>query len=167
MAHDAVMRKVSGFLASGGTVVLIEPERDVVDAMTLDLAEDMKISIRKRNDVDKGGYDSYVFPVDPSHELWKGIDAEHLKMFNGGYGGEVVSEYDVETSPAATSLAVCGLGLRIPAVMELKAGRGRIVISRLQIRGRLLEKPSGKFFDRRMDPVLQQYIINLITTYGR
>jgi hypothetical protein len=113
--------------------------------------------------VDKGGYDSYVFPEKAGHRLWNGLKPEHFQWFNGGVGGEIVSEYTVEPSLPFEALALCGLGLRIPAVFEIAFGRGRVIVSRIQIRGRLVpEATSDDPFARRYDPVAAQYLFNLL-----
>jgi hypothetical protein len=130
---------------------------------TVSVLDDLSLEIEKRVDADKGGYDSYVFAEDPSHPLWNGITKEHLKMFNGALGGEMVSQHNVIPLAAHTVLARCGLRLNVIAVTELAAGAGKAIISRLQTRGRLMDHDhSNSLFDRRVDPVAQQYLLNLL-----
>jgi len=74
-----------------------------------------------------------------------------------------VSQHDVMTAAGIRVLARCGLQLRIAAVFEIPCGKGRVVVSRLQLRGRLLDgTPGGSLFARRTDPVLQRYLLNLV-----
>ncbi len=151
------------FLHNGKSVILIEPEYGIVEKETVNVALSTELIIERRKDTDRGGYDSYVFAEDIAHPLWKGIDKEHLKMFNGGYGGEVVSEHTIRSDVAHTVLARCGLNLNIAAVMEIPYGTGKIIVSRLQLRGRLAKTVDRGFYKRRSDPVLQQYLLNLIS----
>jgi hypothetical protein len=123
----------------------------------------MDLRIVKRADPDKGGYDSYVFPDEPRHALWGGIDPEHLRMFNGAFGGEAVSQHDITTPAVPRVLARCGLRLQVPVVMEWRSGEGRVIVSRLQVRGRLMGdlSPEG-IYARRKDPVAERYLLNLL-----
>jgi hypothetical protein len=144
-------------------LVFIEPEFGVRDKERVDIVVGVELSIEYREDREKGGYDSYVFAADESHPLWHGIRPEHLKIFNGGYGGEIVSQHTVVSTKEFRVHARCGLGLEIPAVFEIPFGEGAVVVSRLQIRHRLArpEAPSS-LFARRIDPVLQQFVLNLV-----
>ncbi len=161
--YGAHIHAVTDFIESGRTLVLVEPEYGINGESTVVIARNVRLAIQKRMDRDKGGYDSYVFADDPAHPLWSGIDPEHLKMFNGGFGGEVVSEHTVVPDVPHTILARCGLGLGITAVSEIPLGRGTIIVSRLQVRGRLVPGPRNQgLYDRRPDPVLQRYVINII-----
>jgi hypothetical protein len=94
--------------------------------------------------------------------LWKGIAKDHLKMLNGAYGGEIVSEHHVVPDRSFNVLARCGLGLRIPAVFEVPFGKGKIIVSRIQLRGRLMASSSDGLYSRREDPVAQRYLLNLL-----
>jgi hypothetical protein len=158
------MRKeLTQFVSEGGVLLVIEPEYGVRSKQTVDVLQDLALSIELRQDIDKGGYDSYVFTTNPHHPLWSGLDREHLKMFNGGYGGEVVSQHKVVPSIEGQTLARCGLHLDVPAVMEVPYGEGRVIISRLQTRGRMIAHEStDERYPRRPDPVLQRYILNLV-----
>jgi hypothetical protein len=154
---------VTKFLESGRSVIIVEPEFGVTERETVSVALGLELAIERREDKDKGGYDSYVFAADQSHPLWDGIRAEHLKMFNGAYGGEIVSQHDVRANKESLVLARCGLGLQVPAVFEIPYGRGKVIVSRLQLRGRLISgDQSGRLFARRPDPVLQRYLLNLL-----
>lgn len=151
------------FLQAGKTIVIIEPEWGVRDRETISVALGLDLHICKREDKDRGGYDSYVFAEDETHPLWHGILPDHLKMFNGAYGGEVVSQHDVTPTRPMHVLARCGLGLAVPAVFEVPMDRGRVIVSRLQVRGRLVSSTGAdQLFARRPDPVLQRYFINLL-----
>jgi hypothetical protein len=154
---------VTRFVHRGGTLVLVEPEAGVATEETVPVLEDMDLRIIRRADVDKGGYDSYVFPDDPGHALWDGLAPGHLRMFNGGFGGEAVSQHDILAPVTPRVFARCGLRLDVPVVMEWRAGEGRVVVSRLQIRGRLCGgSSSGGLYARRKDPVAERYLLNLL-----
>jgi beta-galactosidase len=157
---------ISRFVNDGGTLVLIEPEYGVTGAESIEVVEGLTLTLEKRVDKDKGGYDSYIFADNIKHPLWNGIEPEHLKMFNGGYGGEIVSQHSVTTDRPHAVHARCGVGLSVPVVMEMSVGKGRVIVSRLQLRERLVRRDgNGGLFDRRVDPVLRRYLINLID-YG-
>jgi hypothetical protein len=156
------------YLTSGGSLVLIEPEYGVETEATIPVADGVAFAIRRRTDVDRGGYDSFVFMDDADHPLWRGIHPDHLKFFNGGFGGEIVSQHDVTCTAPVHVLARCGLKLATVAAAEVRQGGGTVVLSRLQIRGRLTgARDSGALYGRRADPVAQRYLLNLLETYGR
>jgi hypothetical protein len=155
---------VKTFLENDGRIIIIEPEYGVTGEETANITPDVSLRIQRRADIDKGGYDSYIFVTDHRHRLWDGIQPGHLKMFNGGFGGEIVSQHDVIPSCEHNVLAQCGLQLQVPAVFEIPIGMGKIIVSRLQLRGRLIANRGGNgLYDRRVDPVLQKYLYNLIT----
>jgi beta-galactosidase len=154
---------LSGWVRVGGTLVVIEPEYGVKTEGTLRVLEDLPIRVVKRADTDRGGYDSYVFAEDLHHPLWEGIAGDHLKMFNGGFGGEMVSQHDLFPGRPAKVLARSGLKLNTPVVMDIPYGDGRVIISRIQVRGRLMGSPDGtSLYGRRKDPVAQRYLMNLL-----
>jgi beta-galactosidase len=154
---------LSGWVRAGGTLVVIEPEYGVRKEGTLRILEDLPIRVVKRADTDRGGYDSYVFADDLCHPLWRGIAGAHLRMFNGGFGGEMVSQHDLFPGRPAKVLARSGLKLNTPVVIEIPYGEGRVIISRIQVRGRLMGSPEGaSLYGRRKDPVAQRYLLNLI-----
>ncbi len=162
-SYQVRLGAITKFLEAGKTVIVLEPEFDIEETELLSVALGVDLAIEKREDPDKGGYDSYVFADDLTHPLWRGISQEHLKMFNGGYGGEVVSQHNVTATVQHTVLARCGLHLGVMAVCEIPVGDGRIIVSRLQLRGRLAGSQAGENrFARRMDPVLQKYFVNLL-----
>ncbi|MFA6456048.1 MAG: hypothetical protein WCW40_04435, partial [Bacteroidota bacterium] len=155
--------EVTRFVQAGGTVVLIEPEYRIVGTAATKVVGDIELRISHRADPDKGGYDSYVFAEDHTHPVWKNIDKEHLKFFNGAYGGEIVSQYDVDFSLPSKRLASCGIGLKVTAASEVEFGKGKIILSRLQLRGRLKKGvESDSMYARRPDPVAQQLLLNLL-----
>ena len=158
------IEKITAFVKSGGKLVLIEPEFRVVGSAEYSIVDGIDLKITHRADLEKGGYDSYVFAEDSSDPLWKNIHKEHLKIFNGAYGGEIVSQYDVDFSVPSKRLASCGIDLKVVAASEVEYGKGKIILSRIQIRGRLVSSPSSyeALFARRPDPVAQQYLLNLI-----
>lgn len=162
-AYRQLMPAITTFVHRGGSLILVEPEAGVLAQATLPVLEHLDLRIVRRPDVDKGGYDSYVFPTDPLHALWDGLSAEHLRMFNGGFGGEIVSQHDILAPVAPRVLARCGLRLEVAALMEWRIGEGRVVVSRLQVRGRLEGDPEQRgSYARRKDPVAERYLLNLL-----
>jgi hypothetical protein len=156
--------EISDFARRGRTVIVIEPEFGGERKETISVLNGLEIVIEKRIDADKGGYDSYVFAEDHSHPLWNGIIKEHLKMFNGALGGEMVSQHNMALLSPHTVLARCGLGLGVIAVAEAAFGAGKVILSRLQLRGRLAESAAEEgLYARRADPVAQHYFLNLIS----
>lgn len=157
---------VTSFVGRGGVLILQEPEYGVETTRHVSATNDLILRVEKRADVDRGGYDSYVFPDDARHPLWKEIVPGQLAMFNGGVGGEMVSQHDVQSPMPVRVLARCGHHLGVVAVGEVRSGRGVVVFSRIQVRGRLVPgSSSGGLFDRRMDPVAQQYLNNLLGAF--
>ena len=155
--------RLSNYVSGGGYLVIIEPEFGIQAKCVLPVLRDLDIVIEPREDADRGGYDSYVFASDLLHPLWVGISREHLKMFNGGYGGEVVSQHNLVPSVEPIVHARSGIALAIPAIMEIPYGKGKVIISRLQTRGRLSGNESTtNAFARRPDPVLQRFMLNLL-----
>lgn len=163
--YQSKKNDVEQFVKNGGTLIINEPEFRVMGTAQDEIIPGVSLKISQRADVDKGGYDSYVFAEEPLHPLWKGIEKVHLQFFNGAYGGEIVSQYDVEFSLPAQRLASCGLHLQVNAVSELHYGKGKIILSRIQIRGRLCSSDSSyqELYARRPDPVAQQYLFNLLS----
>ncbi|ODS36940.1 MAG: hypothetical protein A7315_04445 [Candidatus Altiarchaeales archaeon WOR_SM1_79] len=96
------------------------------------------------------GYSLWEFEVTShSSSLWNNIDGDHLKMFNGGWGGEMISQCDVNLlTNRKQVLARSGLDLKYADVMETIWGQGVVIISRIQIRGRLTEDadPNAKLY---------------------
>ncbi|MGE5315562.1 MAG: glycoside hydrolase family 2 TIM barrel-domain containing protein [Acidobacteriota bacterium] len=165
--YQKLLPELSTFVRRGGTLIVIEPEYRTTGSVSVALLQDVELRITQRKDLDKGGYDSYVFPEDESHPVWKGITKEHLKMFNGALGGEVVSEHDIDVSVHCRTLASCGLGLGVKAMIEIPHAKGRVIVSRLQCRGRLVARQGSPdaLYARRTDPVMQRLVLNLID-YG-
>jgi hypothetical protein len=159
---DARIEALTGLVKRGGTLILLEPEYGLNRSRSFRVLRDLCLEVSPRADVDRGGYDSYVFPTEPDHPLWEGLRPEHLRMFNGGYGGEAVSEHDIASPGLWTVHARCGLKLAVPVVMEIPFGNGRVLVSRLQVRGRLEGTGGSDLFARRPDPVAQQFLMNLV-----
>jgi beta-galactosidase len=158
--------RLTEFVHNGGTLILIEPEFRVVGSAVHPVIDGIDLTIAQRADADKGGYDSYVFAESPTHPLWRNVPKEYLKLFNGSYGGEIVSQYDVNFTAASERLASCGMDLAVTAASEVTAGKGKIVLFRLQVRGRLIESgQKDSLYARRVDPVAQQLLMNLLE-YG-
>ncbi|NOX89024.1 MAG: hypothetical protein GXO77_08360 [Calditrichaeota bacterium] len=159
--------ELTRFVRWGGVLIVQEPSFGVSGEKEIPLLDELSLHIQFRKDPDRGGYDSYVFPTNPRHRLWKDIESRHLQFFNGGFGGEIVSQYNAHPSLPYHAAAVCHLSLTVPAVLEIPYGDGWVIVSRLQIRGRLNagEKESG-LFDRRYDPVAERYFWNLLLAYA-
>jgi hypothetical protein len=157
---------ISESVKNGASLIVLEPEFGNLQKETLPLIDGVRLTIERRADTDRGGYDSYVFPADDSHPLWRNISPEHLRMFNGAFGGEMVSQHTVTADVPMKVLAMCGLHLAHAAVMFTRAGEGCIVVSRIQTRGRLSRSDDpGHLFARRIDPVAAQYMLNLISAF--
>ena len=160
------LNALSEFVSHGGVLILQEPESGVMDDQQLKILNDLELNIQYRKDPERGGYDSYVFPNDTKHFLWQGISPHYLKLFNGALGGEMVSQHNLRPSVPFNSLADCNIALKVSAVLEIPYGKGWVIISRIQIRGRmLLDKSSPDLHDRRYDPVAERYFWNLLTGY--
>lgn len=168
--------RLTEFVKKGGVMIVQELEFNIDQEATISLLDDVAVHIEYRRDPDRGGYDSYVFATDANHRLWQGIEKDHLKMFNGGRGGEMVSQYNVEPSVPYQAAAHSHLDLLVPAIMEIPYGKGWLVISRIQVRGRLYMRRDAMvtrsrlnmehaLYERRYDPVAERYMINLITSY--
>lgn len=161
--YVGLIEDLSRYVDDGRVLVLIEPEFGIRTRSIVRVLRDLDLVVEPRQDTDRGGYDSHVFPVDFQHPLWRDLHKEHLKMFNGGYGGEVVSDYNVLPTRGFQTLAQCGLGLATPAVMEIDFGKGKILVSRLQTRERLTPNQTATdLYARKPDPVLQRYMLNLL-----
>jgi hypothetical protein len=157
---------LTDFVEKGGILILQEPEYEVENEIEYTIVENLELHVQYRKDPERGGYDSYVFPGDNSHFLWRNINPELLKMFNGALGGEIISQYNVRPNIPYNAGASCNLSLKVPAVLEIPYGKGWVIISRIQVRGRLLpEESSSALYGRRYDPVAEQYFRNLITGY--
>lgn len=160
---DKGLRKsLTKFVQDGGRLIFQETEFSIKNEKHFKVLNDLKLKITPQDDSEMGGYNSYVFVEDIQHPMWEGIETEHLKMFNGALGGEMVSAYDVVPCRDFKTHARCGLSLATPAVMEIPYGKGKVIISRIQIRGRLNKTRQGDLFNRRYDPVAEHYFWNLI-----
>ncbi len=163
----AKLRKaLSHCVLAGSTLILLEPEFGVAAEEEIEVLDGLKLSVEWREDADRGGYDSHVFMEDPAHPIWTGIEPAHLRFFNGGFGGEIVSQHDVVPLAEHTVLARCGLGLRVIAAAELNVEKGKVVVFRLQLRGRLEKGKDSSLYARREDPVAKELLRNLVA-YGR
>lgn len=162
-AHSDEIREA---VRKGAVLILQEPEVRVRREHKLEIFPDLTLTIRYRRDPEKGGYDSVVHPHSPGHFLWNGILPEHLHFFNGGFGGEMVSQHSLFPGRPFNAAAACNLDLRLPAVLEIPYGKGWVIISRIQVRGRLnTNRTGGRLYDRRYDAVAEKYFRNLLTGY--
>jgi len=166
--YERRVNDLSRVVNAGATLVVIEPEYGVQGKEEIRILDDLVLTLESRNDTDKGGYDSYVFADQGDHPLWRGIDKNHLHMFNGGLGGEMVSQHTVTCPIAYDVLARCGMKLAVEVVQEIQYGSGLVIVSRIQTRGRLnANRHGGALFDRRVDPVAQRYFLNLMSYAGK
>jgi len=165
----SLLNSLERFIRKGGTVIFIEPEYSVVGEVRYSLPGSFTLAVRYRNDTSQGGYDSYVIPQDIDHPIWKGLRKEDLQMFNGAFGGEVVSQHNLVPLARHRVLARSGLELSRLAAVEIPLGTGFIVITSLQLRGRLLPTPNcyEELYARRPDPVAQRFLVNLVEAYSR
>ncbi|MBM2845809.1 MAG: glycoside hydrolase family 2, candidate beta-glycosidase [Bacteroidetes bacterium] len=166
--YERCVNDLSRVVNAGATLVVIEPEYGVQGKEEIRILNDLVLALESRNDTNRGGYDSYVFADQRDHPLWRGIDKNHLHMFNGGLGGEMVSQHTVTCPVAYDVLARCGMKLAVEVVQEIQYGSGLVIVSRIQTRGRLnANRHGGALFDRRVDPVAQRYFLNLVSYAGR
>ncbi|MGC8652941.1 MAG: glycoside hydrolase family 2 protein [Candidatus Kryptoniota bacterium] len=161
--------EIKSWVLDGGAVLFIEPEKDIQEQMEFLLPDGTVVQIAPRMDRDRGGYDSYIIPDDLSHPIWSGIRKVDLRMFNGAYGGEIIPEVDLRINSDYNVLARSGIGLNRPVLLEKRIGKGSVVISSVEINGRLIstEESYTKLYARRPDPVAQLFLINLINYYGQ
>ncbi|MEA3346750.1 MAG: discoidin domain-containing protein, partial [Candidatus Auribacterota bacterium] len=163
------LKEINNFVKKGHSLIVVEPSYGVRNYKKKEyvLLPELSMAMNRRRDKDDGGYDSYCFAEDANFSLWNNIDVEHLKMFNGAFGGEMISQCDVDFKCSKLILAKSGLSLKYPDVIETIWEKGVIVISRIQVRGRLIEESDTekKLYSRRVDPVAQQYLLNLLSTY--
>ena len=162
------MAEISAWVEAGGTLVAVEPEYGGAEYRQVKVTEQVELAVRKKDSSMAGGYDSAVFPVNRKDPFWRGIPREHLSMFNGGFGGIIVSDYDVMPAGFFQPHARSGLGLGAAALGDMISGKGVVVFSRLQVRGRLMPRERGDdLYALRVDPVAQRYLLNLLATYAK
>lgn len=174
--------EIDRFVKDGNIMIVIEPSFGVNGEAKIKIVNDKYMLIVKRNSSFEGGYNSYVFKEkeQESSPIWDGIDDEHLKMFNGGLGGIMVSDYDIIMSRSfleelksnlyttISDKAKAGLALNENIITEVTAGNGLIVLSRIQVRGRLVPSgQDGSLYGRRIDPVAQRLLINFLNVYSQ
>ena len=158
--------ELTQFVKQGGVLIIQEPGYEVQEETEIKILDDLFVFVNYRPDPDRGGYDSYVFPENVHHKLWENIESDQLKIFNGGFGGEIVSQHNVKPTVPYNAVASCNLSLKVPAVLEIPYGNGWVIISRLQFRGRLLTSgENDKLYERRYDPVAEKYFLNLIACF--
>lgn len=148
---------LQNFVLCGGLLILQEPEINVNEGKSIKIFEDFKLNITWRKDPDRGGYDSVVFPEKPEHPLFEGLQFDDFKIWNGHLGGKIVEQYFVWPSRPAKVLASCNLGLRVPAVFEISYGLGKILVSRLLLKDRLINRNQKSDHYGRFDPVAVKY----------
>jgi len=167
--YSSRIQEITNFVKQGHGLIVIEPSYGITnyEKQEYSLLSGLSIRMAKQTDEWANGYDSYCFQEDPDFLLWDNISAEHLKMFNGGFGAEVVSGDEVDYQDRDLVLAKSGHNLKRSDVVESTYGDGVVVMSRIQVRGRLREDadPTTDLYSRRVDPVAQQYLLNLLSTY--
>ncbi len=104
--------RITNFVRDGGILIIQEPEYGIEREAEISIVRGIDLMICHRLDRDQGGYDSYVFPLQLKHTLWKNLDADYFKMFNGGLGGEIVSQHNVRPTVPYNTLARCHLNLK-------------------------------------------------------
>ncbi|MCL5034212.1 MAG: hypothetical protein M1395_03785 [Bacteroidetes bacterium] len=168
LAYEAVSGRVSQWVEDGHVLILVEPEADVTDHVTMTLPGGVRLDVERREDPAEGGYDSYLIPADVIHPVWRGIRKIDLQMFNGGYGGEVVPQYNLKIDGEHEVLARSGLNLSRPAALEVRAGNGVVVVTSVEVGGRLVAREGcyDTLYALRPDPVVQTYLLNLIAFYS-
>ncbi len=167
LAESGTRRSAQAFVKEGGALILLEPEFGVATSRRTELFDTLVLTIVRREDADRGGYDSAVFPVDAQHPVWTGLRPDHFIFMNGGFGGEMVSQHDIAVNFPTVVHARSGIALKTPALFEIPYGKGRVVVSRIQTRGRLGMSASNALYDRRPDPVAGRYLCNLVTVFSK
>ena len=166
-AYTSRLAEIGRWVEAGGTLVSIEPEYGVGDSAHIEVTDRVEILVRRRKQDGRDGYDSVVHPVNRKDPLWRGISREHLSMFNGGFGGIMVADYDVMLDWFFRPRALSGLDLGCVALTDGAYGKGTLVLSRLQVRGRLVAREKSEdLYARRVDPIAQRYLLNLLATYA-
>ena len=151
--YSSRMAEITKFVQNGHSVLIMEPGYGLPNEdgyeTGLRVLDNLSVLVIGK---EKGNYESYVFWEDRNFSVWNGINKEHLKMFNGGLGGEMVdSSKDVIPLQKIVKHAKCGKDLKIPALMETSYCNGTVVFSRIQVRGRLAEEadPGAKLYLRK------------------
>jgi hypothetical protein len=111
------------------------------------------------------GKDSAVWPTElgKDSKVFSMIDSDDLYFFNGGIGEEMVSELVAFPLTYEKTLAKSSIWLMKPVVLEYKIGKGTLVVSRVEVHGRLMGEEQKDLWSRRPDPVAQRLFVNLIT----
>ncbi len=154
---------LNNWVEQGSTLILQEPELGLTGQHLLPVLPDLNLWVQYRPDPERGGYDSAVIPESQAHPLWENLAPKSLFIWNGAWGGEMISKHHVRPNQPFRTLASCNLFLRVPAVLEIPRGRGRVLISRLQVRGRLNRaQDNGALYERVYDPAAEIYLGNLL-----
>ncbi len=163
-AYDSMCEEITRWANEGRSVIFVEPERDVLQKETFVLPGGQRMVVEPRVDPDQGGYDSYLIVDDIDHLLWEGLRKTDLRMFNGAYGGEIVPQSDLKIEGPYKVLARSGLSLSRLVVLEGKLRKGLVVVSSVELHGRLIPKRGcyAELYARRPDPVAQRFLLNLI-----
>ncbi len=167
-ACERMNDNISRWVEEGHAVIFLEPERDAGNNSAVTLPGGRRLETMHREDAAEGGYDSYVIPTDISHPIWRGIRKADLQMFNGKYGGEIVPQTDLIIGGEHEILARSGLGLSRPVVLQARLGKGYLVVSSVEIGGRLVagEDSYDNLYAARPDPIAQRFILNVVRVYA-
>ena len=163
-AYDSMREEITRWANEGRSVIFVEPERNILQKETFVLPGGQVMSVEPRVDHDQGGYDSYLIVDDIDYPLWEGLRKTDLRMFNGAYGGEIVPQSDLKIEGSYKVLARSGLSLSRLVVLEGKLRKGLVVVSSVELHGRLIPKQGcyAELYARRPDPVAQRFLLNLI-----
>ncbi len=157
-------KKIEACVKEGALLIIQQPEFNIKGAQEVELFPELSMQIVYRSDPEKGGYDSYIYLENKNHPLFNGLDNAHFRLWNGYPGGDIVSQHHVYLSLPYQTIASCNLGLRVPAIMQLRYGKGAIIITRLILDKRLLNEHENA---QTRDPAAIQYWLNLLNLDAR
>jgi len=158
------------YLLGGGGAVVLEPEFGATTEKYVQLVLPgggvpmLYANTYKFIGEDIPGKDSVVWPTDEAAagRVFKDIGEDELYFFNGGLGEEMVSELVAFPLKPGKTLAKSSIWLMKPVMFEYRVGKGVLVVSRVQVRGRLLGEEQKDIWSRRADPVAQKLFLNLL-----
>jgi hypothetical protein len=118
--------------------------------------------------LDAPGNDAVIWPTRAGRRthVFDGILDRDLQFFSGA-GGEIVSDLFSYPQLPGISLARSSIYLIKPDVFYYRVGMGRLIVSRIEVRGRLLGDGGDGLLSRRPDPVAQRLLLNLLREVAR
>ena len=169
------MLNVETWVHAGGVLALIDPVFGMDAAGgRVTIFPSFKIQLEPPslfNALQGGGYDSILWlgDVEGRESLFAGVTNEDLWFFNGGYGAEISPDFKLVPMPTASKvMAVTGPGLSRNVIFEVAIGAGKVVVLEVELRGRLTaEEDPAPIYNRRVDPIAQRLLLNLIDQYAR